>query len=477
MVKDIKIPWELSRLQHFFVLGYAYQQTSDVRYVRAFEKQFLSWHQQNPFLLGSHWACPMDVGIRAVNLVWAFTLFKDSLSPTFWQEFAATLYDHFFYLEHNWEVYDFRTSNHYLSDLIGYFYLCYFFRDAVAAQEKTAWCFKELLQEFDKQIFAEGTDYEGSTAYHRLITEIFYHFWLLAKKMGFFLPGHVEEKLRKMITFIEWCTPYNGELVHIGDDDSGKILYYGMTQELIAALHTEQKTSVVQYQEFGLSILKTDAWHVTLREHAYNVRQPSGHFHSDVGSITLALEGIPIFTDPGSYIYTPSAVWRNYFRSAESHSTFFLQNYEPIPLDERLFMLALPEQEGIAQEHRNEHLLAMQHTLYQPLDITVHRSVTLSDENMVVITDWFEENHSSVMHQWCWYFILNPALALVREHEKIIVQYQEKSFAEITSTLSFEIVDCFVAPQYGIKLPSKKLKALQKLEAHTKTVTTIKKFL
>ena len=83
--------------------------------------------------------------------------------------------------------------------------------------------------------------------------------------MGFFLPGHVEEKLRKMITFIEWCTPYNGELVHIGDDDSGKILYYGMTQELIAALHTEQKTSVVQYQEFGLSILKTDAWHVTLR--------------------------------------------------------------------------------------------------------------------------------------------------------------------------------------------------------------------
>ena len=126
LTKDIKMPWELSRLQHFFVLGHAYQLSGSEYYVRAFEQQFLDWQTKNSFLLGAHWACPMDVGIRAVNLVWAYYFFKNAVSNDFWQKYVCTLYDHLFYLEHNWEVYDFRTSNHYLSDLIGYLYLCYF---------------------------------------------------------------------------------------------------------------------------------------------------------------------------------------------------------------------------------------------------------------------------------------------------------------------------------------------------------------
>ena len=83
--KDIKVPWELARLQHFFVLGHAYQDFPRQAYARAFERQFLDWHTKNPFLLGSHWACPMDVGIRAVNLVWAYSFFKNALPASSWE--------------------------------------------------------------------------------------------------------------------------------------------------------------------------------------------------------------------------------------------------------------------------------------------------------------------------------------------------------------------------------------------------------
>ena len=73
--------------------------------------------------------------------------------------------------------------------------------------------------------------------------------------------------------------------------------------------------SNAHFPQFGLSIVKTNNWHITLRHHAYNALQPTGHFHNDIGSITLAVNGIPVIIDPGSFVYTPSAMWRNYFRS------------------------------------------------------------------------------------------------------------------------------------------------------------------
>lgn len=466
-VKDIKIPWELSRLQHFFVLGYAYQISNDAQYAQAFEQQFLDWRAKNPFLLGAHWACPMDVGIRAVNLVWAYSFFKNSLSEYILQKYVCVLYDHLFYLEHNWEVYDFRTSNHYLSDLIGYFYVCYFFYDQEIIQEKAAWCYQELLQEFEKQIFYEGTDYEGSTYYHVLVTEIFFHFEYLAKKMGFFLPESFQEKLNRMFCFIKNCTPENGTLVQIGDNDSGKILFFGITQELInERLKKYRHATKVHYKEFGLSLLKTENWHSTLRHHVYNQRQPAGHFHVDVGSITVAYQGIPIIIDPGSYLYTPSAVWRNRFRSAESHSTWYLHNQDLIAVDERLFALTMKEQNfcDIWEKTAADGSLYTNHVLYDNLGITTHRNIEISsDATSISINDWYDKKNGASNEMWCWNFILDSHMHPIKENEYIVLYYEQKPLVKISSDLELVIEDCFISNGYGNKCASKKLRATKKI--------------
>ena len=128
-------------------------------------------------------------------------------------------------------------------------------------------------------------------------------------------------------------------------------MQYGLTQNIIAHMHTSSVvgTSLVNssrvacFPQFGLSIIKTNNWHVTLRHHAYNALQPTGHFHNDIGSITLAVNGIPVIVDPGSFVYTPSAMWRNYFRSVAVHNTSFIDGIEPVLLSDELFVLNIPE--------------------------------------------------------------------------------------------------------------------------------------
>ena len=454
LVKDIKVPWELSRCAHFFVLGAAFKKSNELVYARAFQDYVQDWLDENPFLLGPNWVCPMDVGIRAFNWVWAFHFFKDSkdIDPAFWERFVSSLYDHLTYLENNWEVYD-KTSNHYLSDLIGYYALTWFFGDLKGMAKKASWCHKQLLKEFEKQVFEEGTDYEGSTAYHRLVTEIFYHSYLFSQEHGFSVPESFLTKLRKMFSFIDWCSVADQELVKIGDDDSGKLLYYGITQELVNELKTTPKVDEKEkfFREFGLAVHKDAQWHVTLRHHAYQPQQPSGHFHNDVASVTLAIKGIPVFVDPGSYVYTPSEVWRNQFRSISAHNSFYVEDVEPVLFTDRsLFTLDLPENKV------GHNPWKVTHNLYS---IPASRTVSFENEKTMLVEDVWEEVPGNTFTS-CWNFTLAAHITAQKEGSLWRLLYEDELLATFhCEDLVFERKDSWFAPGYGHKVPCSRLVA------------------
>ena len=69
---DVKVPWELSRCQHFTALGQAYWLTGDERYPREFVDETSDWMARNPWGHGVNWACAMDVALRAVSWIWGF---------------------------------------------------------------------------------------------------------------------------------------------------------------------------------------------------------------------------------------------------------------------------------------------------------------------------------------------------------------------------------------------------------------------
>jgi hypothetical protein len=507
LIKDIKVPWELSRFYHFYVLGKAFEITEDIKYVQALCNHITDWLDNNSYLFGVNWMCPMEVGIRAVNWIVGFDFIKHKVSSSFFERFASSLYDHVIYLENNWEIYDGRTSNHYLSDLIGYFYLCWFFKDLSGFTQKREWCYQELLREWDKQIFNDGTSYEGSTAYHRLVTEIFYHFCLLCKEYGIELPEQYHVKFNVMVDFIEWCTPVNGSLITIGDDDSGRVLWYGLSefQNLLKVQHNnpfilrlskdanicslsqvqseernkrtilnkdEQKseTNTKHFPNFGLSLIKNEQWHVSLRYHAYTKRQPSGHHHVDIASITVAINGIKVIADPGSYIYTPSVYWRNYFRSIYAHNSFFITDHEPITVDNRLFALDLPEH--VAEILEGQNAVTMMHDLYRSQGLRACRSLSLVN-NELVISDWWQSDKSRALDT-TWHFNLGPEINIKVNKSFVVCFYDNKVIALIESPdLIFEEADSWFCSQYGSKVPTKRLKARKTINSWQKVVITI----
>ena len=122
---DIKVPWELSRCQHFGILGEAYRSTKNDKYAHEIKNQIIDWINNNLYGYGPNWVCAMDVGIRISNWLVGLELIKDSSvlrDDYFLKLLSKSIHHHQDYLLNNLEWRSSLTSNHYLSDIVGLFF-------------------------------------------------------------------------------------------------------------------------------------------------------------------------------------------------------------------------------------------------------------------------------------------------------------------------------------------------------------------
>ena len=227
------------------------------------------------------------------------------------------------------------------------------------------------------------------------------------------------------------------------------------------------RASIKHDHAFGLSVMKTDDWHVTLRHHAYTKKQPSGHFHNDVASITLAYKGVPILVDPGSFVYTPSSYWRNYFRSVAVHNTFFIEGEEPVPFSERLFALDLPAKK--ADPVSVEASLFTEHALYQGLGLQAQRIVTYDQSSSTIkITDSWVQHQKMQEQVSVWNFTFATGITLKKQSHKWLVCYQGKQLLVLISDdVIFESMQGWVYGAYGLKEQTMMLRAKRKIAYDT----------
>lgn len=474
---DIKVPWELSRFHHLSQLGHAYQIHKDIdlvvaqTYVDSFVEQLTDWHEKNNFMLGVNWVCPMDVAIRAVNLMWAFHYFKDAptIKESFWKQVVCSLYNHTIYLEQHWET-SATPNNHYLADLIGYYYLSSFFNCFEKYAATQAVFFKRLCDAFDQQILADGTCYEGTTSYHTLITEFLLHASLIASAQDHVMPSHLQNKLDSMIAFIKNCQTTEVQAVQIGDNDSGKLLF--------GLHHTppeNQPNACFHYPQFGLSIIRNAPFTLTYRHPVYTKKQPTGHFHNDQLSVTLSYENIPFIIDPGTFVYTANPQLRNILRSAQSHSTFYATTDEASSLwkantiSADLFSLArTPQQDSSFLSLTEQHIvLENWHNEYAPHGLIPHRKLSLDKVNhTVLIEDWWNNQKKMVNDQLSdtmisshWNYTFHPDVTLTRngDHEWLLTAHDKA--LRMTSNLTFTVTLGYFSAAYGKIVDTHKLTA------------------
>lgn len=273
---DVKVPWELARLQHLPMLAWAYLLAGSgaagfrppEAYRDEFRNQVLDFLASNPPRFGVNWACTMDVAIRAANLALGLDLLVRHgarFDRRFLAEFAAGLRAHGRHVAANLEWHDHHRANHYLADIAGLLFVAAYLPGTAETDRWLAFAVRQLIAEVERQFTADGANFEASTAYHRLSAEIAVHATALVLGLpdgrrraldGYDhrgwdrhpplppapvethplpgggpaspFPGWYFERLQRMAEFSIHVTKPGGRVVQIGDNDSGRFLKLGV---------------------------------------------------------------------------------------------------------------------------------------------------------------------------------------------------------------------------------------------------------
>jgi hypothetical protein len=345
---DVRVLWELNRLGHFITLARAYSLTNDERYSAEFFAQLRSWAEQNPYGRGPNWTCAMEVALRAINLLAAFETFRHSpqFNAEFLSFFLQLLQQHGNYIRRNLEFSYIATSNHYLSDVVGLLWVGLLLPELRAARAWRDFGLKEMLREMDKQVLADGADFEASTGYHRFVTELLLYSFMLCRANNVQIEERYWSRLHQMLSYIRAYLRPDGFAPLIGDTDSGRVmpigyrsandhayvLQIGATVFNDPTLETPPTVSQA-FPQAGIYIMRDRDLYLCFNASHAGINGRGSHGHNDALSIEVSAGGRAFIVDPGTYVYSADPEKRHQFRSTAFHSTAQIDNKEQNKID------------------------------------------------------------------------------------------------------------------------------------------------
>ena len=116
-------------------LSRKYLLEKDKKLLRKIEIVLNDWIDNNPPFYGINWLNSMEVGLRAINLIFCIQLVGDVLNKNLITKINKSLLFHFYYIEANPEI-DFKfkkgsiltvRNNHFIFGSLGGLYLATFF--------------------------------------------------------------------------------------------------------------------------------------------------------------------------------------------------------------------------------------------------------------------------------------------------------------------------------------------------------------
>lgn len=352
---DIKVPWELSRCQHLLWLGEAYLLTNDTRYAQSIINDINSWIDDNPFMFSVNWMCSMDVAFRAVNWIFAINMISsyDGFDNDFSSKVSSSLYQHGFFIRNNLEKLIPYSNNHYTSDLVGLLYIGLLFSNTYKGKKWFSYAYKEFLNEIRNQVLPSGIHYEKSISYHRMMTEMLSYPIYMLNRVGISVPNDIESLLGKMYEFVSNYSESGNSAPLLGDNDDGRFLpfvprpfsYHNYINDPVSVenrfisigykpKYCSSFHKSMFYDDARLAILQNEDSFLLFSNVGYSKRPLNKemligtHTHNDQLSVSLNVRKEEILVDPGTYLYTPSPLYRNLFRSTAYHNTLVVDDEE-----------------------------------------------------------------------------------------------------------------------------------------------------
>jgi heparinase II/III-like protein len=498
---DIKYPWELARCQHWPLLGQAWRLSGEAAYAREIADELDDFMAANPVGFGINWTCTMDVALRALNWAIGLQLVRDcpALDAALWRRAYGHLHDHgvfiFANLENKYEV----TSNHFLSNVVGLYYLAAVFSGLGDASSWNEFCRDALEREIQVQVLDDGADFESSVPYHRLVVELFLGAARLADWRSEPLSSAYRAKLRQMVEFLAAVLRPDGLMPQIGDADDGRLhifsaygrwqpqdprhifapaalalgeprwlehcgpcgaweaAWWGFSVRGVTFRDGPVPDGAALHANAGLAVARKGGTYLAITNGIVGTKGFGNHKHNDQLGFEFHADGRALLVDPGSFVYTGDPDARNLFRGTAYHNSVMVDGAEQNELrPEWLFRLiecARPEHLSFEADercikYRGRHV---GYTRLAPPVVHEREFEASLDAPGLRILDRF---HGSGPHELSWHFHLAPGVATTLESEsRAILEAAGKRYAiDAPTGLKASIQPAWYSPSYGVRM-------------------------
>lgn len=356
---DVKLVWELSRLQHLQVLalGSWLLAREDARERCLADLQ--AWLRDNPPYLGLGYVSGIELASRVISILAIISyLGADTIADQLKSEIWRALVCHGRWIARFPSLYS-SANNHLVAESVALFVLGSLAHHLPEARDWKSVGWARLVDSAKQQILADGVGAEQSPSYLAYTME-----WLLLSRTVLVSElGDVETELDDGLWrgahFIANLADINGQVPAIGDSDESAVLRMGLDESnhpgsvVMAIARCLQSGELIHpafsadlrgnlltrrtppestfafrnivFPDGGYSVLRSsdgnDEIYLLFDHGPLGFAHTAAHGHADALSVWLHVNGRPVLIDFGTYRYSADAGWRCWARSTAAHNT------------------------------------------------------------------------------------------------------------------------------------------------------------
>ncbi len=507
---DVKHVWEVNRLQFVIELAKAYFLTGEEKYRLKTENLLIDWYEKNPYQTGIAWASALEVGVRALALIWIlyFYLGGEKQEARVLRILLKLLYLSGHYLNHHLSIY-FSPYNHLIGETAALFAIGYLFPGFNGADQWAQKALHILDDQVEKQFHPDGGSVEQATFYHHFTLGFYLMTMSFLRHNGREPSQRMIRRVEKALEFAMFMTRPDGTLPYIGDIDDARSIYF--TNPTRWDFRSYQCFGAVWYDRDDMKFT-AGKWHedafwmlsaadrqrfealparppekkvVFLRDSGYYVLRsgygrddhfsfmdagplahgvfkdetPSAaHGHADLLAIELAPFGEALLIDPGFSNYRGEYDWHSYFRSTAAHNTVTI-NGQSQAKQTGILKWSFAPAFKVLKTFENEWLsgVCAEHYGYRRIKgAPVHRRYfVFADESFWLVADYlFAREKDAYEIQWNWHFNEGSGVVRAEDSDSLLIRGGQANlkmlFKPMTSFEWFsEVFEGGEAPQYG----------------------------
>lgn len=484
-VADIKVPWEYGRMHRLIPLAATFGAKGDRRFLNLYRDEVEGFYDANPLGRGVQWVCTMEVGIRAFNLLASYELLRNMLpvDDELHELIAEMAICHG---EHIWANLEtsarLQENNHYIADLLGLAAIVSCFPDAPKSKKWGRYVRRELLRCVRKQVLDDGCCFERSTRYTRLVGEVLFYAGKALTSTPYELAPEYFERLALLGEFLEAVTNSHEDSLQLGDNDSGRAVCIApagyndlrLVGRLVArergvkissALFPEEELlygadarvdevpvwgdGAKVFFEAGVALARLQGWSLGFyASDGFEGGAEAGHTHNDKLSLTLDVDGVSFFVDPGSGVYTRDTTLRNRLRSTSQHSTLWFEGIEQNELS-TLFGFVRCGGASLAVVKAPHGKIAFEGSTdcWRNRIGVVHKREILVDFNHMQVIDSLEGGEPSLPAYRS--LVLAPSVTVESQSETVVILSSCGVTVQLKSNAEFTVREGLYSARYG----------------------------